>query len=237
MKETTQKLNHQIETGTALYHVVTANPEIVMQAKKDASYKKILDEADLITPDGIGIVLASRILKNPISERVSGYDLIHDLLKHRASLQKRTKVFAIGASEDVIMLAARKLRHLYPDVDLVGYHHGYFEDGSEVVQKVIQQVADATPDLLLIGLGSPRQERFIHAYKQLFQAKVAIGCGGTFDVLSGTVKRAPIVFQKMGLEWFYRLIQQPSRIKRQLVFPNFLYQVYKSGKTVVTQPK
>lgn len=208
--------------------MVTANPEMVMTAEKDPAFKESLDHADLITPDGIGIVLASRILKKPISERVSGYDLIHALLQHRAELEKKTKVYAIGASEDVIMLAARNLRQMYPDVEIIGYHHGYFDDGSLVAQEIIQSVAEAKPDLLLVGLGSPRQERFIHAHKHLFQAKVAIGCGGSFDVLSGTVKRAPVVFQKIGLEWFYRLVQQPSRIKRQAVFPKFLYQVFKS---------
>lgn len=228
MVETVEKLDKQIDEGTELFHVVTANPEIVMNAKKDDSFMDILGEVEMITPDGIGVVIGSKIIKDPLPERVSGYDLLHKLLRKRADGQKKTTVYMLGAKEDVIKLAVRKLRQIHHKVEIVGYHHGYFDSGSAEESMIVQDIAALQPDLLLVGLGSPRQEQFIHTYKKTLQAKVAIGCGGSFDVLAGVVKRAPYFFQKIGMEWFYRLVQQPSRIKRQLVLPLFIIEVFKT---------
>jgi N-acetylglucosaminyldiphosphoundecaprenol N-acetyl-beta-D-mannosaminyltransferase len=228
INDTVDLLDEQIDSGTKPYHVVTANPEIVMHAKKDRDFNEVLEKADLITPDGIGIILASRILNQNLQGRVPGYDLLHALLHQRNQNKKKTRVYALGGQDEVIKLAARNLRREYEEVEIVGYHHGYFAENSEEEHGIVSEISDLKPDLLLVGIGSPRQENFIYTYKNNLQAKVAMGCGGTFDILSGTVKRAPLLIQNLGLEWLYRLVQQPSRWKRQLNLPNFLYKVYAS---------
>ena len=230
MNSTITRINRHIEEYNTLFHVVTANPEVVMNAERNPAFKEMLDQVELITPDGIGVVIASKILQTPLAERVTGFDLITGILAHRSDKEQPTTVYALGAKEDVIKLAARNLRQKYPNVEVVGYHHGYFEEGSKEELQIVETISELKPDLLLVGLGSPRQENFIHTYKNTLNAKVAIGCGGTFDILSGTLKRAPESFQRFGIEWLYRLLQQPSRIKRQIVLPFFLYKVLKSRK-------
>lgn len=228
MNETVETLNNKMEDMSSLFHVVTANPEMVMTAIKREDFQQVLEKADMVTPDGIGVVIGSKIIKSPIPQRVTGYDLIHALLKKRNEEKKKTRVYCLGASDEIIKLAVRNLRQMYSEVEIVGYHHGYFDENDE--ETLVKVISETTPDLLLVGLGSPRQEQFIYRHKHVLGARVAIGCGGSFDVLSGQVKRAPVFFQKVGLEWFYRLIQQPSRLKRQLILPLFLIKVFQSKK-------
>ena len=230
MNETIETLNNHIEQNTSLFHVVTANPEIVMMGVKREDFKGVIENADIVTPDGIGVIIGAKIIKQPLPERVAGYDLIHGLLQKRNEEKRKTRVFCVGGAEDVIKLAVRRLRQLYNEIEIVGYHDGYFEENGKEETEIVMAIREASPDLLLVGLGCPRQEQFIYRHKKELNAKVAIGCGGTFDVLSGRVKRAPMLFQKLGLEWFYRLVKQPSRIKRQMVLPLFLIKVFQSKK-------
>jgi N-acetylglucosaminyldiphosphoundecaprenol N-acetyl-beta-D-mannosaminyltransferase len=228
-EETVSYLHDHIEkkANEGVFHVVTANPEIVMLARKSRKFKRILSQANLITPDGIGIVIGSKLLGTPIAERVAGYDTLHRFLDFRESKQTKTKIFAVGAKEEVITLAVEKIKEQYPSAEIVGYHNGYFSAESDEEKKIIQEINEQKPDLLLVGLGAPRQEEFIFTYKEGLQAKIAIGVGGSFDVLSGTTKRAPEFFQRFYLEWFWRLITQPSRWKRQLLLPQFVLAVLK----------
>lgn len=230
MKETIEFLDNYMDNETVPFHVVTANPEIVMNAKRDRKFRLILKEANLITPDGIGIVIGSKILKKDIKERVAGYDMIHALWKLREENKKKTRVFMVGAKEDIVELAAKKASELYPHIEIVGFHHGYFQADSEIEKQVVKKIKDSKPDLVLAGFGSPRQEVFISTYKNEINAKVYIGCGGTFDVLSGKVERAPELFQKLYLEWLWRVIKDPKRLKRQLDIPRFLIEVIKEKR-------
>lgn len=230
MEETVDLLNEQIDNKITPFHVVTANPEMVMNAKRNRKFRLLLKNADLVTPDGIGIVIGSKMLKEDVKERVTGYDTIHQLLKKREEEQKTTRLYLLGAQEEVIALAANKVKEQYPHVEVVGYHHGYFEPRSTEEERIVEEMKQVKPDLVLVGLGSPRQEEFIATHKEVIAGKVYIGCGGAFDVLSGTVERAPEMVQKLYLEWFWRLVKDPKRWKRQLDIPRFLIEVVKEKR-------
>lgn len=226
MKETVAYLSNHIDTEEKPLHVVTANPEIVMASQRNREFLRILqNEVELITPDGIGIVIASKLLNMPLSERVAGYDLLHQILSYRHDTLIPTKIFLFGAKDWVVQEATKKIVELYPTVEIVGFHHGFVPLNSDLEKEIVSNISVAKPDILLVGMGAPRQELFIHKYKHVLNTKLLIGVGGTFDVLSGNVKRAPKMFQKLYLEWLYRLLSQPSRMKRQLDIPRFLFRV------------
>jgi N-acetylglucosaminyldiphosphoundecaprenol N-acetyl-beta-D-mannosaminyltransferase len=226
MKETVSWADERIEKDLPAF-IVTANPEIVMQANKNSDYHQAVSSADLITPDGIGIVYASRIMGRPLTERVAGYDMLHGLLKHREGKEVSTKVFLLGGTKDVVKAAGENLAKQYDHVQITGVHHGYFEKNSEEEKAIVKRVSREKPDLLLVGVGCPKQEEFIHRYRNQLNATVMIGVGGSFDILSGRICRAPHLFQKLGLEWFYRLLCDPRRIKRQMDLPIFAFLVIK----------
>ncbi|PGK51190.1 hypothetical protein CN918_25720 [Priestia megaterium] len=230
MAQTLTALNHHLDQKSFPFHVVTANPEVVMQAKRNRRFRMVVKQADMVTPDGIGIVIGSRILKENVPERVTGYDLIMNLLSLREEQQKKTRVFLLGAKEDVIPLAAEQLSSQYPHIDVVGYHHGYFEEESTEEDKIVKTIKESNSDLVLVGFGCPRQEMFISQYKEAIGAKLYIGCGGSLDVVAGEVKRAPEFIQKVYLEWAWRLVKQPSRWKRQLDIPRFLVEVVREKR-------
>ena len=226
MEETVSWTNERIEKSLSTF-IVTANPETVMLAKKDLNFHRVLCSADIVMPDGIGIIYASKILGNSLKGRVAGYDMLHALLQYRENKCKPTKLFLLGGTEEVVRAAREKLAKLYSHVQISGAHHGYFEKNSEEESNIVKLISKEKPDLLLVGTGNPKQEEFIHRYKNELDATVMIGVGGCFDVLSGKISRAPIIFRRLGLEWFYRLLREPTRIKRQIVLPIFVFQVLK----------
>ncbi|CAM3953292.1 WecB/TagA/CpsF family glycosyltransferase [Mesobacillus thioparans] len=205
--------------------VVTANPEIVMFAKRNREYEKIIKCADDIVPDGFGVLLASSIQKTPIKERVTGYDLTIRLLEMCA--QNSWSVYLLGGKEEINAAAADNIKKNFKGLKLVGRHHGYFSGNEEGIVKEIQ---NKEPDLVLVALGFPRQEQWISSHLSSFQKGVFMGVGGSIDVLSGTVKRAPGIWRKLNLEWLYRLLKQPSRWRRMLVLPIFVLEVLRTGK-------
>ena len=196
--------------------VVTANPEIVMHSLEDQQYKGTLAKAQYITADGIGIVKAAAIIGEPLPERVSGYDLMLDLLE--AADKNHSSIFFLGAAEEVLQQTVAKAKTDYPGIKIAGSHNGFFDWNDPLLP---QQIKNAAPDIVFVALGFPRQEQWIGAHIEEFDKGIFIGIGGSFDVFSGTVKRAPELWQKMNLEWFYRLVKQPSRWKRMLVLPKF----------------
>lgn len=209
--------------------ICTPNTEIVMAAKDDENLKKIINESDLIIPDGIGLIHGSRIRKKPLKERVTGFDLSIKLLE--IANTKGYRLFLLGGRDGVAKRAGENILKEYPNVNIVGYHHGYFK-GSHIGYKdheeelnLIDNINGAKPDIIFVGLGFPKQEIWIAENKNRLYSKVIIGNGGTMDILSGDSKRAPEIFQKLGLEWLYRLIKEPSRIKRQMVLPKFILYV------------
>lgn len=207
--------------------VVTANPEIVEYANEHQDYKDIIISADYITPDGVGIIMASKWLNQPLQERITGFDLMNELF--RVADEKALKVYLLGAEENVIEAAALKVKELYPGLELVGYNHGYIDIKDDTLPK---SIAELEPDIILTALGFPRQEKWVSRHYALFNKGVFMGVGGSFDVLAGKVNRAPVFWQKMRLEWLYRLIQQPSRWKRMLALPRFVLKVRRLRKTV-----
>ena len=208
-------------------HIIcTPNPEIVMEATKDSKLMNILNAADLVVPDGVGVVWASKFNKVKIPERVAGYDLCQTVFSKMS--QKGKTVYFFGGAPGVAAKAAEKMKAAYPGLKIVGTRNGYFTSAEE--KDIIREIKSLSPDLLLVGLGAPKQEKWIYENLRFTGAKVAIGVGGSFDVMAGNIKRAPKIFQKLGLEWFYRLLCQPTRIKRMMRLPVFAVKVLFSKK-------
>ncbi len=191
-------------------HVVTVNPEIIQSAKKNPELKKIINNAEIVTPDGVGIKIALKF-KGINQEQVTGVELSKKMLEVCA--ENGIKVAITGAKPDVLELAVKNIGQKLPNIEIVYCHDGYFNDFEPVIEAVVNSGAK----FLLCAMGSPKQEYFISELKKRAKGIVMIGVGGTIDVLSGTVKRAPEIYGKLGLEWLYRAAVQPQRLKR--IFP------------------
>ncbi|MFD3259338.1 WecB/TagA/CpsF family glycosyltransferase [Paenibacillus lentus] len=220
MQETVQYLTDVISSRKP-HQVITANPIMVMAALEDPSYKKMMQQAELIVPDGTGVVWASRVGGDPVSERVAGYELLHELMKQGE--RHCWKVYLLGASPEVVQETAKRLKIQYPGTEIVGCRDGYFS--SEQDEEVVEEIRRTSPDLLFVARGADTQEPWIAKYKQRLAVPVMMGVGGSFDVISGRTKRAPKVFQKLRLEWLYRLLREPTRFRRMLALPKFVARV------------
>ncbi|MDD3031707.1 MAG: WecB/TagA/CpsF family glycosyltransferase, partial [Atribacterota bacterium] len=181
-----------------------------------------------VTPDGSGLLWATATLENPLIERITGIDLINRICQ--SSVEKGYRLFLLGAKEDIINKAVVNLEKKYPGINIVGFHHGYFKQegytGNQYEKNekdIIREIKEKKPDFLLVGLGVPKQEIWISKYKDLLNVPVCIGIGGSFDVLSGKIPRAPLWMQNHGMEWIYRLIKEPKRIKRVIALPYFMW--------------
>lgn len=189
--------------------VVTANPETLMIGEENNEFGEVLrDPETTIVPDGIGVVKGANMLGIPLEERITGVDLSVFLLQ-RADKEKK-KLYLYGAKEEVLQALLKKIAAEYPGIRVAGYKNGYQKDP----EAVFLDMAEQEPDVVLVALGIPKQELLIHRYYDSFQKGIFVGVGGTFDVLSGTKKRAPAFFIKLNLEWAYRLLKEPSRFKR-----------------------
>ncbi len=221
--ETMERIKCLIESGRA-EQVITLNAEIAYTARKDRQLQAIINSASLVTPDGIGIVWAGRLLGYAIKDRITGIDLVYRISEKAVS--QGWTVFLLGAAPGLADKAARNLSSLYPGLQIAGSEHGYHKP--EDMGAVIRGIKLARPDILLVALGAPRQEFWIKEYKDKLDVPLCIGVGGSFDVIAGEKKRAPDFFIKLNLEWLYRLFSEPTRIKRQAVLPLFVLQVLKS---------
>ena len=201
--------------------VATVNAEMLLRATKDDDFKKILNSAELVVPDGAGAVWAARHLGYEMPERVAGFDLVQELMKIAPT--KGYKFFLFGASPGIADKAALKAQELYHGIKIVGTRNGYFTADDE--PEIIAQIKNAKPDILLVALGVPKQEKWLTAHKDELNVPVSIGVGGTFDVMAGVVKRAPIWMQRAKLEWLYRAMLQPSRAGRLIALPKFVWKV------------
>lgn len=206
--------------------IATANAEMIMNATRDEELFEILRSADLVVPDGAGTVWAARHLGYEMPERVAGYDLSQELL--RRAPQKNRRVFFFGSAPGVAEKAKQKAEELYPGISVVGVRNGYFS--SEEEPKIIQEIREAHPDLLLVALGVPKQEKWLKKHKDALDVPVSIGVGGTLDVMAGTMRRAPVWMQKAKLEWLFRALLQPKRAGRLLALPKFVFRVHASKK-------
>ncbi len=203
--------------------VFTPNPEIVMAARADKEFMRILNNADLVVPDGIGVVIASKLTKEKLKERVAGYDLIQGLFS--AVKNKDYTVYFFGGAPGVAEEAKAKMEQIHKGLKIIGVFDGYFDEEKEKL--IFEDIKNKKPDILLVGLGAPKQEKWIYSHKNELPVKICVGVGGSFDGMSGKVKRAPEFFIKFGLEWFYRLLRQPSRFFRMIKLPLFLLAVLK----------
>ncbi len=252
-KEALEKINRWLEPGFHFFKkhiIVTPNPEILLAAQKDEEYLRILNKADLSIPDGIGILWASKFnnitksndsklkkfskwlvslslipfsksyIRSVLPERITGVDLMKKIC--RLTAENGSKIFLLGAEEDVAELAAEKLAKRHPGLQIVGTYAGTPKIKHE--KKILELINAVKPDILFIAYGAPEQEKWISRnYKSIPSLRIAMGVGGAFDFISGVRKRAPVIMQRTGLEWLYRLCKQPSRIKRivnaTVVFP------------------
>ena len=189
--------------------IITVNPETLMLSENDAELKNILDnKTNSFVPDGIAVVKAARKIGVNVTERITGIDIAEYLLK--LANENKYSIYLFGAKEEVINTLIAKIKKEYPNINILGYSNGYVKDRDIVMQDVLKK----KPDICMVALGIPYQEKIIAKYFSKAKKGIFIGVGGSFDVLSGTKKRAPKIFIKLNLEWLYRIVTEPSRLKR-----------------------
>ena len=206
--------------------VATANAEMLMRATHDEELRRILNASALVVPDGAGTVWAARHLGHAMPERVAGYDLAQELL--RCAPAEGRRIYFFGSAPGVAEKAKAKAEQLYPGIEIVGVHNGFFSPADNAA--IIAEIRAARPDLLLVALGVPKQEKWIAAHLAELDVPVAIGVGGTLDVMAGVMKRAPHWMQRAKLEWLFRGLMQPKRAGRLLALPKFVLKVHASRK-------
>lgn len=221
MEEALGIIIQQVEAEGAPFLVFTPNPELLMTAQGDEDLQQVLSSAHLFLPDGFGILLAARFLGYPLQERVTGMDLVQKLL-HRAEALGFS-FFFLGGRPGVVEKAVEKLKGTHPSLQVVGGHHGFFPRDQE--EEIVGYINTKKPQILLVGMGAPRQEGFLYRNRERLSIQVGITVGGSLDVLSGELKRAPDWMIRCNIEWLFRLIQEPSRWRRMLALPKFLYLV------------
>ena len=201
--------------------IVTLNPEMILEAQENSKFNKLLLDSELVFPDGIGLVYASKIKHQPLSERVTGIDFTRSALELLA--KKGKSAYFLGAKPGIAEAAARNIEKEIAGLKVVGARDGYFKAEDE--EEIVNEINNSGADFLCLALGAPKQEFFAHKYKDKLKCKVVIGIGGSFDVWSGTLKRAPEFYINHNIEWLYRLLQEPSRIGRMVKLPLFLLKV------------
>jgi len=224
MKETVEMINDSIVNNSRIHHVVV-NAAKLVNMRKDAELKDSVINCDIINPDGQSVVWASHILGSPLPERVTGIDLMENLI--RLSSEKGYKVFFLGAKEEVVRsVVARYSQEYSPDL-IGGYRNGYFSHEEE--EGIAKKIAESGSHILFVAISSPVKEKFLNKYKTILNTPFIMGVGGSFDVVSGEIKRAPLWMQKAGLEWFHRFLQEPKRMFKRNLYTNsaFIWLVIK----------
>lgn len=222
--ETVEVIRAAVAAGHFTQHAVV-NVAKLVNMRRDDQLRDSVHSCDIINIDGMGVVLAARLLGHAVPERVAGVDLFHALLA--MSARARFSVFLLGAEQTIVATATAKLKTLYPGLKIVGYHHGYFWDDEAAV---VDEIRRSGAQLLFVAIASPQKESFINRWRDRLGVTFVMGVGGTFDVVAEKVKRAPLWMQKSGLEWLYRVIQEPRRMwKRYLVTnPRFAWLLLKA---------
>ncbi|MFP4588468.1 MAG: WecB/TagA/CpsF family glycosyltransferase [Candidatus Acetothermia bacterium] len=218
LTETTDRLLDLI-SGPGTKYVATPDVTAVMKAKSNMLLRRAFSSADIVTPDGTGLVWASQVMDADLPERVAGIDVLADLFDSAGGLE----VFLLGSRREVVKEAGAHIVSSYPGVEVVGTHHGYFSKGEE--DQLVQEINQVSPDVVLVGMGVPRQERWIFDNMEDLDTGLLMGVGGSFDVLSGRLPRAPQLLRKLGLEWLYRIWLEPSRLWKARLIPLFMSKV------------
>ncbi|MGZ9898558.1 WecB/TagA/CpsF family glycosyltransferase [Shewanella gaetbuli] len=217
MSETVTFIENSIEKGQFLQHVVV-NVAKIVNMQKDPTLAESVKACDVINIDGMGVVFGARFLGHHIPERVAGVDLFHELLK--MSAKRNFPVFLLGATDDVVTTTSEKVKNLYPNLTIAGYNDGYFWDDEKAV---VNKIRESGAKLLFVAITSPKKENFINKWQDKLGVDFVMGVGGTFDVVAGKVKRAPLWMQRSGLEWLYRVIQEPRRMWKRYLITNSKY--------------
>lgn len=216
MDETVQKVAQAIKAEKSL-NIVTVNPELVMAATKHDEFKDVITNSDIVTPDGVGLVIMGTLTGRRLKQRVTGVDLCDRLAGEAA--KHSWSIYLLGAKPGVAEQAGKNLVAKYPKLNIAGTNSGDPDDAS--AQDILMDITTVEPDILLVAYGSPTQELWIKKYRDDLAGIITIGVGGSFDFIAGSAKRAPKAVQNVGLEWLWRLAMQPKRFKRMLALPKF----------------
>ncbi len=222
INETREKVAEYLQQEGKPRMIVTPNSEMLVRAWDDNRFADILNRADLKVPDGSGLLLAAKILKNPLQERVAGIDLMKELLQ--LALDNSYSVYLLGGEPEIIDKAVNRIKTDYVNIDICGYHHGYLNEKTRA--EVIENINRLKPDILFVGMGVPLQENFLAGNLKNLTVKVALTVGGSFDIFAGKIKRAPVWMQESYLEWLYRLWKEPTRIVRIMAIPRFIFLIF-----------
>lgn len=209
------------ESNKTCKMVFAPNVEFIMMAQKDKQFFNLLKESSLSTPDSIGVIIGAKLQKKAFKERIPGQSYFRKVIE--LSNKKGYSIYLLGGEPGIPEKTKENLKKIYPNVNIVGLHHGYFDKNVE--KEIIEEINSLQPNVLFVALGAPKQEKWIKEHRNELKVDIAAGQGGTYDYEAGKIKRAPIWIQKIGMEWLYRLIKEPSRIKRQLVLPVYLFKV------------
>ncbi|MGI6468599.1 MAG: WecB/TagA/CpsF family glycosyltransferase [Syntrophomonadaceae bacterium] len=224
MEQCLEMIARGIRSGKAM-HVITLNAEIAYQARQNQALQNVINQADLVTADGIGVVWGARHLGYSVPERVTGIDLMQRLTPKAA--EKGWPIYLLGAKPGVAQKAAQELSRRWPALIIAGFHDGYFT--AQEVPGIVEEINSSAAQILFVALGAPKQEFWIREHFKELTVPIRIGVGGSLDVIAGQKKRAPGIFIKLNLEWLYRLITEPSRLRRQLTLPLFVCSILWEG--------
>ena len=222
LDEVGEKTKKLVDTSNKRCNLIVApNVEFIMQAQKDKEFFDILKSANLATPDSVGVIMAGKKQGKQFKERIPGQSYLRKVFE--VGEKEDWTFYLLGGEGDVPVKAKENLEKLYPKAKIVGCHEGFFIEDSE--ESVIEEINSLKPNVLFVAMGAPIQEKWIYENRNKLKVDIAAGQGGTFDYEAGTVKRAPLWMQKCGIEWLWRLIKEPKRIKRMVVLPIFFFKV------------
>lgn len=219
-----EKLLDDIKNYDSKVHIISGNPEVLFSGYKNEMLKiNFLRDGSVIIPDGVGTVIASKIAKERVKEKIAGIEVMNELVKQCEKDNK--SVYLIGATQEVLDECVKNLNRVFPSLNIVGEHNGYFDINN--CEDILSDIESKSPYALFAAMGAPRQEIFISKYMDRLPCKIYMGVGGSFDVIAGKVNRAPRWMINLGLEWLYRVLKEPWRIKRLSSIPKFLLLVVK----------
>ncbi len=218
MDETLERISDVIKKREIVQHVVV-NVAKLVYAQENNELRNIINSCKIINVDGAGIILGAKLLGIKIPERVAGIDLMENLIKY--STQKAYRIFFLGAEEEVVSKVVSIYTNKYPQLEVAGYRNGYFSDDEE--EGIAHDIKQSKADILFVAMGSPKKEYFLNKYVDTMNVPFLMGVGGSFDVIAGKVKRAPLWMQMHGMEWFYRLMQEPTRMWRRYFYTNLKF--------------